>query len=92
MARAQLGETLKILARPQQARRDVLAGLPLIAVTGPAAAAALATGGLVVEAGVRRIDRDTTIDGPVILQQGASFVIARGATLTLLGDLEAPAV
>ena len=75
----------------QASRRQVLATLPLLAIS-PAADAMPPAPGVIVVAGIRRIDHDVTIEEPVTLQPGASFAIARGATLTLLGDLVAPAV
>lgn len=46
--------------------------------------------GLRLAAGVHQIARDTVIRGDVVLDPGARFVIAAGATLRLLGHFAAP--
>ncbi len=75
----------------RMSRRQLLATFPLVTASR-AADAMIALSGGVMQAGVCRIDHDVTIDGPVTLRPGASFALACGATLTLLGDLTAPAV
>lgn len=72
-------------------RRRLLATAAGAATLGTALPAPATAGDLPdVRTGRLRIDRDTVIATPLVLAPGAAIELARGATLTLTGDFDAP--
>ena len=74
-------------------RRHLLAVAPAVALSQDVLSqtiAATAAEGLLLQAGVHRIGRDTIVRGDVHLEPGARIEVARGATLTVMGDFSAP--
>ena len=79
---------------PTLSRRDFAhtsAALAIAAAAPAAVAAAADAADVELGPGDHPVDRDRMIAGVLTLRPGARLVIARGATLTLLGDLHAPA-
>lgn len=81
------------MLRPDQtSRRDLIAIASASLLPAPHAGATPADrSGRMLEAGVHAIDADLTITEDVMFGAGALFHIAAGATLTLTGDMIAPA-
>lgn len=80
-------------------RRELVAGISLASLAGFAPGAAQAAAGSLTGAGDPAmlapgrytVDADLTIERDLLLAPGAAIAVARGRTLTLIGDLIAPA-